>query len=250
LLIVARGGGSIEDLWAFNEEDVVRAAAESPIPLISAVGHETDTTLIDFAADLRAPTPTAAAELAVPVRSDLFAQLAEFGRRAQHCLARRAERSRERFDLTAARWPEPAVLFAPLGQRLDELGERLPRSLAARAGNARADMNLVAGRLRRELVDQRIARLAERLAAAWKMVELVHPERPLERGFARVTDRAGKTLIHAADARAARELRLRFGDGEVGATVDGSPAKPAPVERKSRRSYVAPQPGLFDRPEE
>ena len=250
LVIVARGGGSIEDLWAFNEEEVVRAAAESPIPLISAVGHETDTTLIDLAADLRAPTPTAAAELAVPVRSDLFTQLAELGHRAQQCLARRAERSRERFDLTVCRWPEPPALFALRAQRVDELGERLPRSLAARAGNARADMNLVAGRLRRELVDHQIARLSERLAGAWKMAELVHPERPLERGFARVTDRAGRTLIHAADARAARELRLRFGDGEVDTVVDGAPGKASPVERKGRRSYVAPQPGLFDLPEE
>jgi exodeoxyribonuclease VII large subunit len=250
LLIVARGGGSIEDLWAFNEEEVVRAAAESEIPLISAVGHETDTTLIDFAADLRAPTPTAAAELAVPVRTELFAQLVELGRRAQHCLARRAERGRERFDLTVCRWPEPAALFAPLSQRVDELGERLPRSLAARAGNARADMNLIAGRLRREVVDQRIARLSEQLGGLWRTAQLTHPERPLERGFARVTDRAGKTLIHAADARASRELRLRFGDGEVDAMVDGTPAKTSPVERKPRRSYVAPQPGLFDPPEE
>src|SRR4051812_43314275 len=174
LLIVARGGGSIEDLWPFNEEEVVRAAAESPIPLISAVGHETDTTLIDFASDLRAPTPTAAAEIAVPVRADLFAQLSELAHRAQQCLARRAERSRERFDLTVCRWPEPQAILAPMVQRVDELGERLPRSLAARAGNARADLNLVAGRLRRDLIDQRIGRLSERLAAAWAMAELVH----------------------------------------------------------------------------
>jgi exodeoxyribonuclease VII large subunit len=250
LLIVARGGGSIEDLWPFNEEEVVRAAAESSIPLISAVGHETDTTLIDFAADLRAPTPTAAAEIAVPVRAELFAQLAELSHRAQQCLARRAERCRERFDLTVCRWPEPRSIFAPVVQRVDELGERLPRSLAARAGNARADMNLVAGRLRRELVDERITRLSERLSAAWKMAELVHPERPLSRGFVRVTDRSGKTLTHAVDARAARELNLRFGDGDVDATVDGTPARQPRVERPARRSYLPPQPGLFDRGEE
>src|SRR3954469_127129 len=237
LLIVARGGGSIEDLWPFNEEEVVRAAAESPIPLISAVGHETDTTLIDFAADLRAPTPTAAAELAVPVRAELFAQLGELAHRAQHCLSRRVERSRERFDLAACRWPEPRSILAPVVQRVDELGERLPRSLSARAGNARADMNLVSGRLRRELVDERIARLSERLSAAWKMAELVHPERPLSRGFVRGTDRSGKTLTHAADARAARELNLRFGDGDVDATVDGTSARQPRVERSAKRSY-------------
>ena len=249
LLIVARGGGSIEDLWAFNEEEVVRAAAESPIPLISAVGHETDTTLIDHAADLRAPTPTAAAELAVPVRADLFAELAELGHRAQHCLARRAERSRERYELTASRWPEPHVLFAPLSQRLDDVGDRLPRSLASRAGHARADMNLVAGRLRRDLVDQRIARLSEQLGALWKMAELVHPERPLGKGFARVTDRAGATLTSANAARSARELRLHFGDGTVDATAEGH-ARQAAVERKKQGSYLSPQPGLFDEAEE
>ena len=249
LLIVARGGGSIEDLWAFNEEEVVRAAAESPIPLISAVGHETDTTLIDHASDRRAPTPTAAAEMAVPVRAELFAELSELSHRAQHCLARRTERARERFDLTVCRWPEPQAIFQPITQRLDDLTERLPRSLAARAGTARGDMNLIAGRLRSELIDQKIVRLSEKLAAAWKMAELAHPERPLQRGFARVTDRDGKTLMSAAGATAARDLRLRFSDGEVDASVGGRTG-PAPVERKARHTYVAPQPGLFDAPEE
>jgi exodeoxyribonuclease VII large subunit len=249
LLIVARGGGAIEDLWAFNEEEVVRAAAECPIPLISAVGHETDTTLIDFAADLRAPTPTAAAELAVPERSKLFAQLSELAHRAQHCLDHRANRSRERFELTVCRWPEPQAILLPMVQRVDELGERLPRSLGARAGNARADMNLIAGRLRRELLDQRIARLTEQLAAAWKMAELVHPERPLARGFARVTSRGGRTLTGVEEARSERRLTLHFGDGALDASVDGGGAA-QPVEPKRRRPYMAPQPGLFDREED
>jgi exodeoxyribonuclease VII large subunit len=249
LLIVARGGGAIEDLWAFNEEDVVRAAAECPIPLISAVGHETDTTLIDFAADLRAPTPTAAAELAVPERSKLFAQLSELAYRARHCLDHRAGRSRERFELTVCRWPEPQAILLPMVQRVDELGERLPRSLGARAGNARADMNLIAGRWRRELLDQRIARLSEQLAAAWKMAELVHPERPLARGFARVTSRRGRTLTAVEEARSERRLTLHFGDGALHASVDGGGAA-QPVEPKRRKPYMAPQPGLFDRKED
>ena len=224
LLIVARGGGSIEDLWAFNEEEVVRAAAESPIPLISAVGHETDTTLIDHAADRRAPTPTAAAEMAVPVRAELIAQLGELQHRAQHCLSRRLERGRERFD---------------------EVGSRLPRSLAARASHARGDLNLVAGRLRRELLDAKVSRLTEQLAGLWRLAELGHPDKPLSRGFARVTSRDGRTLTHARDAREAARLTLHFGDGNVDATVDAA-ATPKPVEPKRRKPYIPPQPGLFD----
>jgi exodeoxyribonuclease VII large subunit len=244
LLIVARGGGSIEDLWAFNEEEVVRAAAESPIPLISAVGHETDTTLIDHAADLRAPTPTAAAELAVPVRSELFAQLGELQHRARQCLSRRVEGGRERLDLTICRWPEPRAIFAPIAQRLDEVGERLPRSLAARAATARGDLNLVSGRLRRELVDQRIGRLTERLGSLWRLAELAHPDKPLSRGFARVTSRHGRTLTHAAEARATQRLTLHFNDGNVDATVGEVHAHP--VEPKRRKPYMPHQPGLFD----
>jgi exodeoxyribonuclease VII large subunit len=244
LLIVARGGGSIEDLWAFNEEEVVRAAAESPIPLISAVGHETDTTLIDHAADRRAPTPTAAAEIAVPVRAELAAQLGELQHRAQQCLSRRIERSRERFELTVCRWPEPQAIFAPMVQRLDDAGERLPRSLAARAGTARGDLNLVAGRLRPDLIDQRISRLSERLAGLWRLAELAHPDKPLSRGFTRVTSRDGRTLTSARDAREAQRLTLKFSDAPVEATVDGD--RPPMLERKPRRTYIPPQPGLFD----
>jgi exodeoxyribonuclease VII large subunit len=252
LLIVARGGGSIEDLWAFNEEEVVRAAAESPIPLISAVGHETDTTLIDFASDMRAPTPTAAAELAVPVRAELMALVDDLGRRSASCLTVHARRARERLDLTLHRWPQPEGLFAHRAQQIDELVSRLPRALGARAAHARADLSAVAPRLRSELLSDRIARAHDQLASLWRLAELAHPDRPLKRGFARVTDRDGKTLTHAAEAEAARELKLYFGDGTVEATTGASP-EPAPrarVERSRRAPYVAPQRGLFDEPED
>jgi exodeoxyribonuclease VII large subunit len=252
LLIVARGGGSIEDLWAFNEEEVVRAAAESPIPLISAVGHETDTTLIDHAADLRAPTPTAAAELAVPVRAELFAQLQDLARRGHACLARQADRGRERFELTTCRWPRPEALFQPAVQRVDELAERLPRSLAARASHARADLNGVAPRLRHELLSDRVARAADRLSSLWRLAELAHPERPLKRGFVRVTSRDGRTLQRSADARSERLLTLHFGDGAVDAVAAANGSEPPPqrLERPRRPPYLQAQPGLFDGSEE
>ena len=250
LIIVARGGGSIEDLWAFNEEIVVRAAAESPIPLISAVGHETDTTLIDFAADRRAPTPTAAAEMAVPVLAELAAMLRDRDERMRSSLARQAVRATERLELTARRWPGPSKLLEPIESRLGELGARLPRALSARAAHARADYAATAPRLRKQIVEQRIASAKDRLDSLGRLLASAHPERPLQRGFVRVTDRNGKTLLHARDAREAAALSLRFADGSVDATVDGArlehavptsyrPAKPRPAGSP-------PQPGLFD----
>ncbi len=133
LIIVARGGGSIEDLAAFNEEIVVRAVAESRIPVISAVGHETDTTLIDFAADWRAPTPTAAAERAVPVRADLIAQVAVLGARLDRAMARLVAQRRERAEALARQLPQPRTLLALPVQRADDLFDRLPRGLRASA---------------------------------------------------------------------------------------------------------------------
>jgi exodeoxyribonuclease VII large subunit len=249
-LIVARGGGSIEDLWAFNEEEVVRAAADSRIPLISAVGHETDTTLIDFASDRRAPTPTAAAEMAVPVRAELATLLAELDHRQSACVTRIASRATERLDQLAGRWPEAANLFAPFAQRLDDAGERLPRALVQRTAHARADLAAVAPRLQSRLLSERVARAQEKLTALWRLAELAHPEKPLQRGFVRVTDRSGKTIVHAADARAAGAVDLHFADGRVAAHIGEGmapvPFRPAKrVERKSSTSYP-PQPGLFD----
>jgi len=131
LLIVARGGGSLEDLWSFNEEIVVRAAADSIIPLISAVGHETDITLIDFVADKRAPTPTAAAEMAVPVRSELFLEVESLARRTMVCWQRGQESRRNELRAAARALPAANELLAIPRQRLDSAGSALPRGLKA-----------------------------------------------------------------------------------------------------------------------
>jgi exodeoxyribonuclease VII large subunit len=148
LLIVARGGGSLEDLWAFNEEIVVRAAAESEIPLISAVGHETDTTLIDFASDVRAPTPTAAAEMAVPVRADLEAQLLDNQRRLVAGLERCWEDQRLQLEGLARGLPQPDRLLEEAAQRLDSETDRLKLSAINRLEQYRERVTGVGARLR------------------------------------------------------------------------------------------------------
>ena len=245
LVIVARGGGSIEDLWAFNEEEVVRAIAASDIPIISAVGHETDTSLSDFAADVRAPTPTAAAEIAVPVRSDLHSLLRETGLRLERCARRAVDRGAEQLENALRRWPEREALLAPQRQRLDEIGERLPRALGSRLDRARGELGHAAGALRPGLLVAAHRRARERLDALWRVAQLAHPNKPLERGYARVEDREGRTLMSAAAARAAERLNLVFADGPVEATVGEGPPPRPPLERPRRSAYSA---GKADQP--
>jgi exodeoxyribonuclease VII large subunit len=231
LLIIARGGGSIEDLWAYNEEAVVRAVAASAIPTISAVGHETDTTLTDFAADVRAPTPTAAAEIAVPVRGELLALVRDLGGRAERCARRGMERSSEQLAALLRHWPERETLLAPQRQRVDDLAERLPRGLQGRLDRARAELGRAGGALRPALLQSAHDRASERLAALWRVAQLAHPNRPLEKGYARIEDRTGRNLVSAAAAREAKLLRLVFGDGKVDAQVGDA------VERPRARAY-------------
>lgn len=247
LVIVARGGGSIEDLWAFNEEIVVRAAADCCIPLISAVGHETDTTLIDFASDRRAPTPTAAAEMAVPVRAELVALLADLGGRAARGWARIDGQARERLDAAATRLPGLDRLVAPQRQRLDDWGERLPQGLTLALARARQSYTHSASALRPTLITNRIDAARERSEGLWRLATSLDPRRMLSRGYAMVRDTAGNVLTSAAAARAAGTLALGFVDGELPVTVTDGPAPPStPAPSRKPKPPTAGQASLFD----
>ncbi|WP_375428094.1 exodeoxyribonuclease VII large subunit, partial [uncultured Sphingomonas sp.] len=242
LLIVARGGGSVEDLWSFNEEVVVRAVAECRIPVISAVGHETDTTLCDHAADLRAPTPTAAAEIAVPVLADLRLTIAAHGGRTERCARRYVDRGRERLEALVRVVPRRDALLGPQRQRADDLGLRLDRGLERRVALARGVLDKAGGALRPAALRRQLDGARSRLDATWRLVGSLNPHRVLERGYARVTGRGGETLSNVAAARAAGAVTLHFQDGDLEAQVGGR------LERGSGRPYptVKPeQPTLF-----
>jgi exodeoxyribonuclease VII large subunit len=286
VLIVARGGGSLEDLMAFNEEIVIRAAAACRIPLISAVGHETDTTLIDFASDRRAPTPTAAAELAVPARADLVADLEHKAARLIGGLNRLAQERRLALSRAERGLPDLPALLGTARQRLDDRAERLVLALPNLVEKRRAALVTVERRLPdlpatlqacRERVQERglrlimalpnlvatrrstvelcghklvaclrhavarihndagrtLARLSDaplraglrearaRLDGTGARLESVSPLAVLQRGYALVSDPAGHPLTSAGAVKPGARLKLRFADGEVGATADG-----------------------------
>ena len=238
LVIVARGGGSIEDLWCFNEEVVVRAVADCPIPVISAVGHETDTTLVDFASDLRAPTPTAAAEIAVPVREELAQQLAELGLRKRRAVNRPLQLGRERLLARAERLPKPQALFSPHAQRLDQAADRLRRGLVDRTHLARGAFQRIDSRLSLPLLSARLDRAQERLAGLARLHASLNPDAVLQRGYVRVTGADGATLTSRAAAADQPSLTLHFRDGALKVAPGDGPPAPS----RSRPAPKAPPP--------
>lgn len=196
-LIVCRGGGSLEDLWAFNDERVVRAIAASPVPVVCGVGHETDVTLADFAADLRAPTPTAAAELAAPERRACLDALAERQARLQRAARQRLDREAQRIDRAALRLARPSDTLRRHQQALALLAQRLDAALPAALQRHR----------------QALALRAVRLAA-------LDPARVLERGYAWVSDADGRALLSVDQVRPGAPLTVVLRDGRVRATVE------------------------------
>jgi exodeoxyribonuclease VII large subunit len=233
VIIVARGGGSLEDLMAFNDEAVVRAAAASTIPLISAVGHETDTTLIDFVSDRRAPTPTAAAELAVPARADLSADLAHTAARLAGALVRICHVERLRLDRAGASLPDLPALLGAARQKLDDRAERLTLALPNYAAARHSALHRLAGRLlhpreiiaaKRHAVELSTHRLDVPLAAIIREarmrldslaahLETLSYNAILARGFAFVTSKRGAPLTSVAAITPGQTVTLHFHDG-------------------------------------
>ncbi len=244
VIIVGRGGGSIEDLWAFNEEPVARAIYESEIPVVSAVGHETDYTIADFVADYRAPTPSAAAEIVAPESSDLATRIEylqnSLARAMNHSLLMRKSQLR---DLIESRgFAVTAKTVLSLSAKCRELEGRAAEALRARVRNSGSKLQDAKRRLeatdflaliavksgRLDALDQRLSRAAQRrleakqhkLAVAASKLDMLSPLAVLGRGYALVKDDAGALISRAAMVKTGQKLALRFEDGEVGCRAD------------------------------
>jgi len=213
---------------------VVRAAAASAIPLISAVGHETDTTLLDFVADMRAPTPSAAAELAVPVRAELLSQILNLQRRMLGCFTRSVEQRRRHLAQLARVLPRPEQLFAAPRQKLDVAGERLGTGLRHNLQKHRAHFLKSAALLRPQMMRQRFARARARLESLTRLIEGISYRAVLERGFALVRGEDGKVRRRAGALKSGEALTLTFADGESQAVAGAKPkAKKSPADQGS-----------------
>ena len=269
VLIVARGGGSLEDLWSFNEEQVVRAAADSRIPLISAVGHETDTTLIDYASDRRAPTPTAAAEMAVPVRADLVYTVDDFAARQTRAVQRLLSERRQKVEGLGRGLPKPQDLLSLNQQKFDDISERLPRALRNLSDRQQMRLATVSQRLRADILVRDIKRQSERIGdlglrldrAAGRQVEQhrkalesstrlfdsLNYKRVLDRGYAVIRDADGKAVTAADAVQPGDGLDIEFRDGHIQARAEGSAAPPTPP--KPRKPKKAAKPRDDDRQE-
>lgn len=239
LLIVARGGGSMEDLMPFNEENVVRAVAASNIPLISAVGHETDTTLIDFASDVRAPTPTAAAEMAVPVGADLLAQILDDGRRMMDAMRRMVQDHRERLNLIGRALGDPQRAIEPLMQRLDERTTRLNLAWESYLTRRVSRVAEVVGKIRHprdvlQLAQQRLTHAEHKMESHWRETILrkqnrmetlgsalghLSPKAVLSRGYALIQDASGHVITASHQPKDGDKVHIEFFDGKRGAII-------------------------------
>ncbi|WP_419909764.1 exodeoxyribonuclease VII large subunit [Hoeflea sp.] len=219
VLIVARGGGSLEDLWGFNDEAVVRAAADSDIPLISAVGHETDWTLIDYAADVRAPTPTGAAEMAVPVKAELEAGIATLSARLSGSMSRGLDGSRQKLHALARALPSIDMLLALPRRRFDESAAGLGRALRLNTANKRQVFERRASQLTPATLQRRVLEERQRIGELGSRAER-QMERRADRSTARLSNAAARLTLRPATERIARNHdRLKMLAGRSGELI-------------------------------
>ncbi|WP_273285527.1 exodeoxyribonuclease VII large subunit [Methylibium petroleiphilum] len=225
-LIVARGGGSLEDLWAFNEALVVRAVAASRIPVIAGIGHETDVSLVDFAADLRAPTPTAAAELAAMPREEALAVLHDLARRARRGVALRLDSQAQRLDRTALRLARPAQALAPHRERLALLSQRQRTAMHRHLERQQQRQAVLASRWMQAARQLRL-RAVQRLDVLVARLGALDPQRVLSRGYAWLGDAEGRALTSVNQLQPGQAVKARLADGRIEAQVIGiEPDKP------------------------
>lgn len=219
LILLVRGGGSIEDLWAFNDEQLARTIVRSPVPLVSGVGHETDFTIADFCADLRAPTPTAAAELAAQPQETWLAALAMLGERLHDAALRRVDRASQRLDQAAAHLGRPSSRAAQQHLRIERCAQRLRHALAVRVQRSGERLTLDATALG-SACRERLATATRRLERLDLRLQLLDPRLVLQRGYALLTDSAsGRPVTSAQQVRAGQALHAALADGEVDLTV-------------------------------